>query len=497
MKIFCMILCGILSWPLVAGDDVIFKDGFNLTGAQIVCPTATPLAEMTNGFGNVFYTASDAIDEPGVTKYFTVNLSNDEWYFMQAVQDQEVYLLRPVITLYTADGSDMLAQNVDQSFSYSADFNYRAISTGLHCLAVEDYSSFSNGVPQGGNDYGFIVAAVPIFFDDYDGFNLDQEPNNSTASAQTGLSVSGDGFSGNSITDIVGDFTDQNDLDVFQLTTVNLAETLVIDVAPGGTAGYGGSVVPDAVELIAADGISVLAQITPNLDNRFIQLPVNDNTDYFLRTVSPAAPLGSNPFYSVSWRTSEQANQFELDDVGNNTAAGAELAIASQQPSPTFGAIYFIAGNLSGPADVDFWEFDVENNNELVLSCSSSFIGSGVQDATVSVFENPMDSALQTETEVQSTGIIWGKQSQATMPPVDLSLDVNHYLKIEANQFSSVVLGRHYACGVFVIPWLKATHDWHWLSCAEQGKSNAKKPQPILWFLFVINFGFTMRFAIL
>ena len=435
---------------LRAGEDHIFSDGFDLSEAEIFCPVATPLIESVNSFGHEFYSATDAINPPGVKRYYAVYLQQDQWFTFGVSEATENYAIHPVMSLYHSDGSQLLAQQAEQSSSQIS-LTYRSVADGLYCMKVEDYSTFIGSAPQGGTEFDFYVYALPIYFNDYDEYNLDTEPNESTVQAQTGLSLI-EGVS----TQIAGGFNSGNDIDVFQISTSSLAKTLSLTTSPVGPTGYGSTNHFEYLEVIANNGMDIIARVCPSSGTDEIMIPVQIDTDYFVKVSQPSLPLGNNPFYLLSWNERAVENQQESHEPNNNSPVSAEVGIdilAGISPLPAnLVSVYFIGGELNGLSDNDWWQFEVNTGEKIVLNCHSSNKGSGVNDATFSIFDNPMALPLQSETENPLTGLRWSDEVNSTRPAVAVNSASTHFLNISASDFSSEVLGRSYSCDIFVIP---------------------------------------------
>lgn len=198
----------------------------------------------------------------------------------------------------------------------------------------------------------------------------------------------------------------------------------------------------------AADDDATIASFGPVPENWAMRLEVMPVTPtYYLHVDSAQAALGSNPFYYLKWQTSDGWNPQETDDAANDDFGGAETAT----PIDTgFGISHFIGGTLPGDSDIDWWSFEAESGDTIVLACASSRNGSGVQDLTARMYSNPAGSPLQQDIESITVDLLWSSAPGATRPPVTASSTGVHYLSISAGLFSSEVTDRHYICGIHV-----------------------------------------------
>jgi hypothetical protein len=431
--------------------ELIFKDGFDLTESEINCPLALPMTETTSGLGGVLYRNEDVINPAGNKDYFSFPVLDDQWFYIatSANPNNDSELIDTVISVYSSNGTDLLAQNDDAVIGSSPDSTlyYHAINTENLCIKVEDVSTFSGSTPEGGSTFIYAIVALPIDFDLYDDFNIDTEPNDTTNTAQTNLSTfQYSGFQES--TSILGEFNNSSDIDNYQLLTPFETLGLQIIAKPSGNTGYGGTSDIGSLEIISADGTEILAQINPSLGVSEIFIPAQAGTNYIVQSNSPTLPIGDNPFYSLFWKTIDGLNPQESNDTANNLFTGAEVANPISQP---FATSHFIGGTLSGVSDTDWWSFEANTGDTINLYCSSWYIGSGVRNATFNIFESPILPPLQTEVEVENQQLNWSNQINATTPEIPVSTSTTHYLSIDANLFSNTVTGRYYQCGIHVI----------------------------------------------
>ena len=213
-----------------------------------------------------------------------------------------------------------------------------------------------------------------------------------------------------------------------------------------GPDGYGSTA--DIVEIaVFNNGVPPVARLSPLNGAAGISMPMSGGADYQIRVLGPASAIGNNPFYVVAVRTSEFENQPELDDGANSNAADAEIA----SPSPTAtGTSHFIAGTLEGSED--WWSFQASAGQTVTVICSSWRSGSGVRDMTVGLYDDPDDAPLQEETETELADLSWSTLPNASQPPVTVSTNLTHYLRIDATVLAADVTGRSYRCGIHVLP---------------------------------------------
>lgn len=402
------------------------------------CTSPGTLTTGTNSLGGTYYGASDTVDPAGDVDYYTVDLVAGDWVgvFIQANTNNDPALLDAVITLYNDAGDTQLAQNDDSVTTGGLDSElfYHAPADGTYCIAVEDAAA--GGDPL----YTYDLVVVPLDFGLYDEFNEDSEPNDTPAAAQT---VSTTVFGNNQIyTNVVGLFDSTGNHDVYQVDSPIGALRLDVGFRPDGTDGYGSTNGLGVVTLIDSDQTTQIAQLDGALGAARIYAPVVASTTYYLDVQAPGSTLGANPFYMQQVISYDSTNELELDNTGNNAPAGAEVATPIANGTLTS---HFIGGTLGGMNDTDWWSFSANAGDMILVACASQRVGSGVRNAAVSVYDDPMGTALKTGNESATTDLIW--QGADAIP---VSQSGTHYLEISANTFDVNIQSRLYLCGIHV-----------------------------------------------
>lgn len=425
------------------GDSSPTQDDPGLVDEGTSCAEAVALSTETNGPGGTLYAANGTIDGTGDIDFFTFPIDAGEWIDLLARADPSGNGLDAQITLFDASGSTQLAYNDDSvTGGLDSEISYLPTTTGTACVSVSDF---------GGADtrLDYQVLALPVDFDLYPDFNLDTEPNNSTTSPQTGLSHVGAGS--NIFTKLLGDFESPGDVDVYQWDVPAGAVGTVATFAPSfGPDGYGSTTEVGRVEIFEPGGTQVYARLDSRTGAESLVAPVSPSTTYFVAVHPPeSGASGDNPFYVLPIGTSSTENDQETDDVANDDSASAEA------PSPIIsrGQIsYFIAGTLPSPGDTDWWKVTAGAGDEIALFCASWRFGSGVRDATFSIYDDPGSAPLQTEQEVENGDVSWTNGvSAASMPAVTTTQSGPHYLRVEATTYDAEVSGTYYQCGVSVL----------------------------------------------
>jgi len=447
MRAKILIGASLLLCSSMAFADRVFYSGFEALPSSINCPGATSMDVFENGLGGSFYRMIDSIDPAGDVDYFTFTREEAGWVNVSAYGLPPPFppLTDTWIGLYTGDGATRLASNNDgvgvTSITDSV-LIFRMVTPGTYCLEVQDYSTVSGTTAKGGPDFQYALDVIPIDFTLYDAFNEDAGGNDSTASAQTNISaIVNENFQKS--TWILGVVDSDSDIDVYKVVTPTSAKGMSIRFTPDGNAGYGGTVPLNIIKVIGPDASTTISSTDYRKNGESISLPVNEDTEYYLFVDTTAPPLGDNPFYALQWLTFDAINPQESNDAGNDLPGGAEVATG-------FNGSHFIGGTLGGSGDTDWWSFQATAGQAVSVFCGSLREGSGVLNMLVSLFENPVNLALQSETESETVDLAWTSNSGASMPAVPVTVTGTHYLSISASTFSPEVTGRYYQCGIHV-----------------------------------------------
>lgn len=408
------------------------------------CADAVAMTSSTNSVGGTLYTASGTIDGSGDVDFFSVPITAGEWIQVQAQADPGDNGLDTEVTLFDSDGSTQLAYNDDSETGggLQSILQYLPLATGTACIAVADVQSTDAEL-----DYELIV--LPVDADLYDGFNVDVEPNDGTATAQANLTTFGTGA--NLSTLVLGAFDSSDDIDVYELNIPDGAVRAQVNFTPSfGADGYGSTTEVGQVEIYESDGSQVYARIDPRTGVESIVAPVSPSTTYFVAVDPPGSGAsGDNPFYVLPLSTTATENEREADDVGNDASGSAEMPSSS-----TFGSqtSYFIGGTLPPPGDTDWWQVSAEAGDEIALFCSSWRIGSGVRDATFSIYDDPGSAPLQSEQESEDSDVAWSDGlPNASMSAITATQSGAHYLRVEGATYDADVSGAFYDCGLHVL----------------------------------------------
>jgi hypothetical protein len=434
LKVIILVTCNIQN----SYAEIIFKDGFDKTHTEINCPNALALTEETNVQGGLLYSASEVINPAGNIDYYKFPIDSQEWIIVGTNANQTNF--DAIVTVYNAEGTNLLTQTSPTDSSVI----YRSLKSESICITVEDISTSLGTSPQGGPNFNYLVFVLPIDFNLYDSFNIENEPNDTTFTAQSGLTTYE-----NIYTRIAGSFINESDVDNYQLSTPIGSLTMLVNINQTGEVGIGSTTEINTLDIYAGNGVDVLSRINPSLGVSEIYMPIQEGQNYYIQAGLPTIPLGNNPFYVVSYTILNSQNQLENNDTLNNSSDGAEIANPNVSSNSTS---HYITGTLSGSNDVDWWSFEATIGKKINLYCSSWYSGSGVRDALFNIYDDPNQLAIQSETEVENSPIYWSNHIESSMPEIPVTVGGTHYLSIEASQFSNSVLGRNYICSIHVLP---------------------------------------------
>ncbi len=428
------------------------------------CADAVAMEELENTLGGAFYEGTAIINPAGDEDFFTFTAEAGQWIQLStdANPDDDTGMIDTVVTLYNADGSSQLAEADDQTPRISTDSElfFRVETAGTYCARVMEFSEWYGDTPEGDPSYSYRLIMLPIDFDLYDYHNEDSDAttagsNDTVGTAQDSLSVN-TGDTSMVFTQLAGMLDPGDDVDVFEIIPPSNTLGLNTNFGPSGIDGYGSTTGPGILNVLMADGVTVLAQLDyQNGSDGFSQVPVTAGLTYYVWVERPGTTMGANDFYFMKYSTSDQLNTQETTGPEvNETHANADTD-TNPQTDPNTGTVsHFLGGNMP-INDVDFWSFaDVTAGDQIAVACSSQRAGSGVGDFTVDWFEQASDipgTVAQTDLETATQDIYWGTGANPSKGPVTATVTGTHYMRISATTDISGVTSRHYLCGVHVM----------------------------------------------
>lgn len=450
-----------------AGPTSSSSSGMPMPDESTGCADAVELAAGVNSMDGVKYLAAKAVLAVAEDKdYFKFTAKKGDWINLltQGGGNGDTAIIDPVITLFSADGLTPLAE-VDDSFpriDTNSNFYFRIPADGTYCVEVQEFSTWKNVEPKKGDDtltYDLVV--VPYDADNLKvlkGREFDKEPNNDVAAAQL-MSNLGSSKAGDVFSYLFGALEPKTDKDLFKLTTPKGAVGLAMNFAPSGVSGNGSTGNIGLVSVWNADHSKLIAQLDYNEataqlsgggDYGMSSVPVLQNTTYLFETERKAGTeVGSNDFYSFFSSTQNTLNPQEVNDMGNGTAAGAEVLTAMVSASDPKVQNRFLGGSM--PAmDTDFWKFEATAGEKIIVACSSRRAGSGVNGFAVTLLDSA-SLVLQTEVEKTTADLAWSDSDTASMKSV-LAKTGTYYVKLSgAGAVANGATSMHYLCGVATI----------------------------------------------
>jgi len=439
------------------------------------CADAPVIAESQNGLMQPLFRSDDnIIGEGGDEDFFIIQgIQAGEWWQFgtDANPDDNPMLIDTVLSVYTEDGSALLA-TVDDSFprtSTDSEMFHRFEEGGNYCIKVEEFSSWSDGTPEGGPSYIYSVFGIPINFAAYDQHNQDTEPNDDQTAADTNgdISVLSGDMSDQWFATFMGVTGTANDVDVYRFVAPTDAIGFDLDLtSPDPENGYGSTGGPGAVKVY--DSVfGLVAEIDATKRDQGLDgmsaVPVVAGQTYYVAVEKPAGQtVGTNDFYVLKSFTRDTSNPQEgggmttpTDTGTNDTSAGAE-APASQDPQTLATGetvtSTFVGGELP-EGDVDYWTFDTagmpQSGDQFTLICSSWSIGSGVRGMTVTL-EDQNGAPVQTGIEDEAAGVLWSDAMGATDTAVTISGNGPFFVRLEnvAATTDGAQSATQYLCGL-------------------------------------------------
>lgn len=395
------------------------------------------------------------IDVAGKKVFYKFSADAGQWLDLKttANPNDAVNTLDTALTLFDATGATKLASDDDAypRLSTDSELYYRVATASTFCLTVEDWSSWAGKPPvaPATNTYTLALRSVAPAATTS---NMDTEPNDTAAAAQTGKLAMGTGFA---LGILYGDLASGADVDVYKFTIPAGLDSLTIELQPlgvpsgVGSNGYGSGLDRVSVKVMQTNGTVIGAWTTSSSSYATTPDSINVPVTTGDVLVSIERPTGStataNDFY-VSTISFSTDNPLEMMDATNGTLAGAEpLALTVDTTDPKIKRAYLL-GTI-GTADTDFYSVAVTANDVVSLSCGALRTGSGLT-ATYEM-EDAAGTALQTETETATADIYWGTAPGASKTPVTATATGNLLLKVTGTQ-DATITGNWYRCGLVV-----------------------------------------------
>ncbi|MFO0551045.1 MAG: PPC domain-containing protein [Polyangiaceae bacterium] len=351
---------------------------------------ATPTDDTFEGANTIDLNSQldDSLDPTGDVDFYTFQGTKGQAVYI-AIEAQGTALpfdadtIDTVITLFD-EGENQIAANNDRVPSSSNDSELLTVlpADGKYYIRVTECwssSSTSNcaGTADKSNvDYSLILTDLDPAMD---GIVESVE-----SQANTPITFASAGAGQYYLSLVYGFFDTDTDSDVFSLQIPADAvspgpnERSIVSeyTLPSGVSGNGSTTklgrmyLTDAADatntpiaLIDGKNYTGSAQLSPALDF---------SKTYLLWVERPAnSTLGANDFYFFMHGQST-SNPLELDELGNDTPAGAETLLAS-------GASYYVEGDLAPDADVDHFLVDTTGFTQAAFACTAQRSGSGLR----------------------------------------------------------------------------------------------------------------------
>ena len=397
----------------------------------------------------------DQLDSEDDEDFFTFTVDEDAFvnvwtgFYDEAVDGQ----LDPVISLYTEDGSTLLATADDQipRLNTDSELRYRA-TAGTYCVKIEGWDHWSGETASLETlDWSYALNALVMDPDSelwYEGvLNEDTEPNDDVDQAQAGTMYEG---TGGIYGTVYGLLETADDVDVYAFTLHEDATYINVyffrPTGPGGSneQGHGTTLELGRVEISDLQG-NVIGRADGELDMEAISLPFEGGLDVLLWVRAPDGwTSGDNDFYVIDLYNAFSSNPFE-----NEVGGGANDTPGSAESTSFDSGSTYLAGALHNPVDVDFWQFSSGANQDFALACAARRNGSGLVDATFAILDSGMN-VIQTETETADADVLWtdSAYADASMSAVQITDEGDYYLSVSAAAQDPEVSSNTYMCGL-------------------------------------------------
>ncbi|MCA9621552.1 MAG: PPC domain-containing protein [Myxococcales bacterium] len=442
------------------------------------CADAPLMTTAQNNLGGDVYVGEGAIQTAGDRDFWKFEAEAGEWLQVITIanENDDSTFIDTVIRLRDEDGNTVLATDDDAFPRVDTDSElfYRVPAAGTYCLEVLEFGDWT-GAPVAKPNQNYSAQVIPVDFGLYETFNEDTEPNNTSMTANTGLS-SADLTNGQIFTTVAGTFADNADSDWYEISFPAGSIGFNLDLTPSGagadgnnaTSGFGSTSDAGAVALWTSDSTPALvAEVDGTLQSQgldgFSSVPIDSGGTYFLQVTHPGGTAGANDFYFMKFFSSDTLNPQETNEGGNNNSVangGVPETPAAGTPDANGVVATFIGGVLS-EGDVDYWQLQGASSptagEKLSVACSSWASGSGVRGMTVTYEDSTSTTPMVTSTEDAAKGVLWADNiPDAVQPAITIQSAGPHYIRL-ANlpgampsdpNTDTAALAKHYLCGI-------------------------------------------------
>ncbi len=405
--------------------------------------------------------ASDSLASTGASRWFQFDGNAGDFIVLatqtaQVANQYDPTIIDTVITLYGPD-QQPIAMNDDALNSVTPDSELwsKLAQSGTYYVQVSEcwtWAAANPGTPincggtptKSNTQFGLFFDSLQI--NPLPGVAFDTEPNNSTNTANL-LSYAKASAGGYYMEMLLGDLMTTADKDVYAFAIPNDVPvsqgrlTAGFSLLPGGQSGDGSPLMEVTASVVNVQTGAVLAMV--DIGNNDLRVPVQA-----LSTGAKYALVlqhNSSGFTAQDWYVVEHSlggsNPLETNESGNNSFAGAEFLQASSSNAQAVD--FFFGGDIiSGGADVDYFYVNVPSGmTKISVSCGSKYMGSGVLDFAVQLF-NSANTDLSGGPQMETS-------SSIILKNLAIPVSANKIIvKLSASGQSASVTGTFYECGV-------------------------------------------------
>jgi hypothetical protein len=380
-------------------------------------------------------------------------------------------IIDTVLTIYDATGTKQLAQDDDSWPRFGRDSQLFTVipEDGDYCITVTNCNTALGDTNCGmvsdltTFDYEVTIADVDKLVAPE--VNEGMEPNDDAAkAASVGYKLPMGANKGDYGTYILdGSFASDMDVDVFALDVpadVNFdanqrphAEFWVQPITEkngtGATSNAKLWVVSDAdltKHIAEVDQVNYTDGDNPNNEPIDMSVPVSAGKKYYLfvQHSSGASKPATDYYFIEHFVGSFYFGQLEKSPDMNDTAATAETLTT---PMKVTAGNFFVDGDITTPADVDFYTMDVPSGStKASLFCDAQRSGSGLRGAKFSLLKTDGTAlgAGNVLSEVANANVYLAGQTAVAIPAGTTKV----LLKVEAGSQDANVVGTYYHCSV-------------------------------------------------
>ena len=156
------------------------------------CADAPMMEEGMGGLNNVVFVGNGFLGTTGDRDFWKVDVTQGDWLNIITIanENDDSSFIDTVVRVYDEAGTELLA-TIDDAYpriTTDSEMFYHVPTTGTLCIEVLEFGDWA-GTPVDKANNQYSAQVIPISFADFDGYDVDTEPNNDQGTANTSLST--------------------------------------------------------------------------------------------------------------------------------------------------------------------------------------------------------------------------------------------------------------------------------------------------------------------